>query len=131
MNCIKLTNGKCVIKHESGLSFIIDEGFEITWNHATAKDFNIRGEKLNTLRGKFWVSVKGTKCFEPSENGPHLLIHEKCTPLSDNLTQYKNNFLYFDKGDSDFLVTFLRGMRIDSYAIVPHNWHNTVSYDDI
>lgn len=76
---IELTNGELLIKrygkYTPNLTFILNEdGKHIVWSK-NIPDLNINFDgEAKFIPGEFWVSKKGTKCFRPKVNGPHVLI---------------------------------------------------------
>jgi len=86
----RLDNGKVIANHtgkySSGLCFILDEeydpfynGYEnISWESINLTRDSWAGfNQLRMIRGNFWTSKKGTKCFKPDfASGKHMLLED-------------------------------------------------------
>lgn len=126
---ITLDNGKFLIKKHGkympNLSFISDIPY-LDWQSIDATALNLANGKFDCLRGDYFVSKKGTKCFAVKDNGKHLLLRDDWggafnSSRGHNLTEG----LYLRRASSN------GGGSGYDYAVVPYGWRHKVSVDDI
>ena len=129
-NIIQLEDGRYLFndfgKYRPNLSFILPNQEDLKWSKIPSNSLNLEGRILDSVVGNFWVSRKGSNCFEPTTNGKHILIREDWGGSGDrgDLTQ-NESMLYFRRASSNGGGT---GM---TYAVLPINYKNKVSIDDI
>lgn len=131
---VKLNNGKYLIndygKYCSGLSFIKENNPFVIWAKKNYKDFNFPNGNLDAIYGDFFISKKGTKCFEikPEYKAKHILI---CDSWGGAFNSYRGKVLpekealYFKRAKSNG-----GGVGCD-YAIFQKHWELSVSEDEI
>jgi hypothetical protein len=129
---IKLKDGKYLIndygKYQSGLS-IINNIPLIEWIKKDAKDFNLPEGNIEVVYGNFFISKKGTKCFEikDKENAKHILISDDWGGAFNSYRgrTLPQNGLYFKRASSNG-----GGAGVD-YAILDKDWKHSLSVEDI
>ena len=145
---VEMTNGDFLIqnygKYCSGLGIIVPKGdshigpygqdqcirlFQETDNK-NKSDFNLGEGPLDSLRGKFFVSKKGTKLFKVDPNGPHLLLRDDWGGAFNSyrggkLPTMERGALYYRRASSN------GGGTGYDYAVVPVNWKLEISEDDL
>lgn len=89
--------------------------------------FNLGNGVVDTLRGKYFVSKKGTKLFKVDPNGPHMLLRDDWGGAFNDYRGGKlpDNQLYYRRASSNG-----RGSGYD-YAVVPIDWKQSISEDDL
>ena len=128
---IQLDNGKFLYNHVgkycSGLTFIIDVPY-LNWVEAKKEDFNLPGGYLTYIKGDFFISKKGTKCFRVKENGTHILIRDD---WGGAFSKYRGrilpqlNAVYYHRSSSN------GGGSGYDYGVYLSGWKFTMSEDDI
>ena len=93
-------------------------------------EFNLGGGTLDTLRGKFFVSKKGTKLFKVDPNGPHILLRDDwggafVSYRGGKLPTMERGALYYRRASSN------GGGSGYDYAVVPVDWKLEISEDDL
>lgn len=75
----QLKDGKFAMKaygkYKPNLTFI-NTIPTVVWKRAKREDFNLPEGKIFFVKGDFFVSKKGTKCFRIKEEGKHILISD-------------------------------------------------------
>ena len=143
-----MTNGDYIINHYgkycSGLGIIVPKGDSHIgpygedqsirlFQEADSKnksDFNLGEGPLDSLRGKFFVSKKGTKLFKVDPNGPHILLRDDWGGAFNSyrggkLPAMDGGALYYRRASSN------GGGTGYDYAVVPVNWKLEISEDDL
>ena len=93
-------------------------------------EFNLGEGVLDTLRGKFFVSKKGTKLFKVDPNGPHILLRDDWGGAFNSyrggkLPTMERGALYHRRASSN------GGGSGYDYAVVPIEWKLEISEDDL
>jgi hypothetical protein len=93
-------------------------------------EFNLGSGVLDTLRGKFFVSKKGTKLFKVDPNGPHLLLRDDWGGAFNKYRGGKlpcmdSGALYYRRASSN------GGGSGYDYAVVPVGWKLEISEEDL
>jgi hypothetical protein len=132
---IELTNGEVLCnrfgKYQPNLCFVLNEdNISLGWEDAD-KNYNIDwdGDPVQ-LRGDFWVSKKGTRCFRPKEDGQHVLIRVDwggCfNPTRGNeFNTVKDLALYAREASSN------GGGSGYNFYVLPYGFRREVSLDEI
>jgi hypothetical protein len=66
-------------KYKPNLCWVVKRtpsGPELFWQKRKPAEFNLPEGDISSIRGKFWTSKKGSRCFTPDETGPHLLLRD-------------------------------------------------------
>ncbi len=130
---IKLDNGKFLKndfgKYQPDLCFICPKE-EIVWESKPKKDFNLGDGSVDVIRGKFFTSKKGTKCFEIRPDGYHYLIRDDWGGSFNSyrggvIPNLQGGALYYRRASSN------GGGSGYDYCIVPVEWKKIMSIDDI
>lgn len=132
-NVVELSNGKYLIneygKYNPNISFINDvPDVEHQWKAAKKEDFNLPKGDVSVIYGNYFVSKKGTKCFEINPNGNHLIIKDN---WGGSFNKYRGRTLpqetalYYRRATSNG-----GGNGID-YAVFPKNWKYLLNEEDI
>lgn len=128
---INLSNGKVLMnkfgKYEPNLCFISALPY-LMWEHKEPKEFNLDRGSFSVLRGSFFISKKGTKCFRIEEKGQHILIRDGWGGAFEKYrggTLPEEQALYYRRASSNG-----GGCGYD-YAIYPHDWRYLLSEEDI
>lgn len=130
---IQLTNGKYLVrdygKYSSGLAFILGQNVDVRdlYKPSTPSEFNLSEGSLDIIPGKFWVSKKGTACFEPKDNGPHILVRDGWGGCFNKYRGHTlpEDQLYYHRASSN------GGGSGYDYCIIPKEWRFEVSEEDI
>lgn len=129
---IVLSNGNVLMnkfgKYEPNLCFINTIPHLVWERNIPASKFNLDRGSFDALKGTFFVSKKGTKCFRIEANGPHILIKEDwggafCRDRGRNLPE--SQALYYRRATSNG-----GGMGCD-YAVYPADWKYILSEEDV
>lgn len=131
-NYNKLNNGKYLIldygKYQSGLCIIHSLPL-IEWIKKDSKNFNLPQGNIEVIYGDFFISKKGTKCFEikDKKNAKHILISDEWGGAFNSYRgrTLPENGLYFKRARSNG-----GGAGVD-YAIFDKEWKHSLSIDDI
>lgn len=129
---IQLSEGKFLLrdfsKYGSGLCLISEEP-KVSWERVDPTDFNLPSGDLEALYGVFFISKKGTPCFEelPKEHASHILLMDK---WGVGFSKYRGRTLpqdglYYHRASSNG-----GGFGFD-YAIFPIGWKQMVSIEDL
>ena len=143
-----MNNGDYIVQHygkyASGLGIIVpkndahigpyreDQSIRL-FEEVDMKDkseFNLGSGSLDTLRGKFFVSKKGTKLFKVDQNGPHILLRDDWGGAFNSyrggkLPTMERGALYHRRASSN------GGGSGYDYAVVPIEWKLEISEDDL
>lgn len=145
---VEMTNGDYLIqnygKYTSGLGIIVgkndshigpygeDQCIRLFQepDRLEKSNFNLGSGTLDSIRGKFFVSKKGTKLFKVDPNGPHLLLRDDWGgPFNKyrggKLPTMEGGALYYRRASSNG-----GGIGYD-YAVVPAQWRLEISEDDL
>lgn len=78
------------------------------------------------VKGKYWVSAKGTHCFEVRGDGAHYLCKEDWGGGGDrgDINQEKG-FLYFRRASSN------GGGQGNTWFVIPCSYRKAMSEDDL
>lgn len=133
---IKLEEGKYLAnifgKYEPNLTFILDMKEDWEWKQdVSEKSLNIEKDgTLYSLRGDFFVSKKGSNCFEIKKDGKHYLLKQdwggafnKTRGLT--LPERSEGALYYNRARSN------GGGSGNTYSVISIFWKRKVSIDDI
>lgn len=129
-NKIKLTNGEFLFKdfgkYGSRLH-LIHPSEELLWEVDTPENYNLPTTTLYSLKGEYYESKKGTKCFHIKADGPHVLLRD---PWGGAYNHYRGGSLpednlYFYRASSN------KGGCGCDYAVVPVGWQKELSIEDI
>lgn len=143
-----MTNGDYIINHYgkycSGLGIIVtkddshigpygeDQSIRL-FQEADSKnksDFNLGEGPLDSLRGKFFVSKKGTKLFKVDPNGPHLLLRDDwggafVSYRGGKLPTMDGGALYYRRASSN------GGGSGYDYCVIPIDWKLEISEENL
>lgn len=130
-NVITLNDGNFLIKeygkYKSNLSFL-SEVPAIAWTPCKPSDFNLDRGTFYYIKGEFFTSKKGTKCFRVNPNGKHILLRDSWGGAFEKYrgnTLPKEGAVYYRRASSNG-----GGCGYD-YAVYPANWRYTLSEEDI
>lgn len=143
-----MTNGDFIINHygkyASGLGIIVGKNdshigpygedrcirlFQEV-DRRSKSEFNLGDGPLDSLRGKFFVSKKGTKLFKADPNGPHVLLRDDWgggfnSYRGGKLPGMDAGALYYRRATSNG-----GGMGTD-WCVVPIDWKQEISEEDL
>jgi hypothetical protein len=133
MMIIKLDNGNYLFndygKYSSGLSFILPSEDTEIFKSVETEQYNLPDGDLSEVKGRFFTSKKGTKCFDVKEDGPDVLIRDS---WGGSFNKYRGDTLsllpnqkYFNRASSN------GGGNGYDYVVVPIHTKYTISIDDI
>ena len=145
---VVMTNGNYLLKHygkyNSGLGIIVPKDDSHIGPYGDDKsirlfqepdrkdksDFNLGSGTLDTLRGKFFLSKKGTKLFKVDPEGPHLLLRDDwggafISYRGGKLPGMDSGALYYRRASSN------GGGSGYDYAVVPVDWKLEISEEDL
>lgn len=100
----------------------------LNWEKVLHTDFNLPDGHLSVLKGDFFISKKGTKCFRVKPEGRHLLLQDNWGGPDYPRTRGYNlpeDQLYFRRASSNG-----GGTGFD-YAVVPVGWRFSLTEEDI
>lgn len=133
-NAIKLQNGTYLIndygKYQSGLSIISAIPF-IPYQAISTKELNLEYGDFEYIRGHFFISKKGTKCFKIDNlHGEDILLKDSwggafAKRRGSVLPNEDNGAKYYHVARSN------GGGCENTYAVFPYGWTYTLSEDDI
>ena len=135
-NVITLDNGKFLIrdydKYGSKLS-ILSTLPKVVWEETQPKEFNIASKRekiICRVYGEYFITKKGTKCFRVNPNGKHMMLrgfYGGAMRCADLLYDVRNNpeVIYHKDASSN------GGGLGYRYLIVPRDWKQSLSEDDI
>ena len=129
-NIVILENNKFLIKdygkYSPNVCFISNVP-RIPWEDATRLEFNLPNGDLKKIRGEYFVSKKGTKCFRVDKNGHHLIISDGWGGAFNDYRGHTlpEDSIYFRRASSNG-----GGCGMD-YAVVPIGWRMSITEDDI
>ena len=114
-------------KYKPNLTFISSIPV-IQWENVKREDFNLPKGDLSMIRGDFFTSKKGTKCFKVKANGSHILIKDSWGGAFSKYygdTLPKEGALYYRTASSN------GGGMGNDYAVYLKNWKYELSEEDI
>ena len=127
----ELSNGHFAIgqygKYMPNITFISPIP-EVIWKSVNKESFNLPEGHLYIIKGTFFISKKGTKCFRVDENGDHVLIKDSWGGAFDRYrgrTLPEESSLYYRRASSN------GGGSGNDYIIVPKNWKYQLSEEDL
>ena len=133
-NAIQLSNGSFLIKaygkYQPDICFISKVPIWGVGENIKFSDLNLPGSGyLEIWYGKYFISKKGTKCFELTckEEAPHILVRDSWGGPSNSYrgrTLPENELFYLRSASNG-------GGAGDDYAIIPKGWTNRVNMEDI
>ena len=145
---LTMTSGDYLIQHygkyASGLGIIVLKGDSHIGPYGDDKcirlfqepdrkekaEFNLGGGTLDSIRGTFFVSKKGTKLFRVDPNGPHFLLRDDWGGAFNKyrggkLPTMDGGALYHRRASSN------GGGSGYDFSIVPVNWKLEISEEDL
>lgn len=132
---VELNDGSFLIKdydkYGSGLCILHSRpAFGYEYVSCSKDDLNLPNGSIDVLYGSFFVSKKGTKCFRVDKNGPHKLVRDDWGGAFNDyrggsLPVEGKDVLYYKRAKSNG-----GGMGYD-YVVVPRDWKNVLSVEDI
>ena len=145
---VLLTNGNYLLKHygkyNSGLGIIVPKDDNHIGPYGDDKcirifqspdrldkvGFNLGSGTLDSIRGEFFVSKKGTKLFRVDPNGPHFLLRDDWGgPFNkyrgNKLPNLDGGALYYKRASSN------GGGSGYDYAVLPIEWRLEISEEDL
>lgn len=133
---IKLMNGETLIrrfgKYEPGICFVLsDETVSEYWRSEPLNlNLNFDAHDVSWMPGEFWISRKGSSCFRPKDNGPHILVRTNwggCFEPSRGIEylEVKEFAIYSRKAGSN------GGGSGYNYYVFSRDFRKEVSLDDI
>lgn len=126
----QLKNGSFAIgeygKYKPNLTFINSTPF-LQWEDKKAGDFNLPHGSISVIKGDFFISKKGTKCFKVKNNGRHLIIRDGWGGAFESYRggTLPDNQLYYRRASSN------GGGTGYDYAVVPVDWVYGLSEEDL
>ena len=129
-NVIQLTSGKYLVnrfgKYMPNLSFI-NTVPGVKWTNISKLDLNLPKGSYSFVRGRYFVSKKGTNCFSVEANGPHILIRDEWGGAFNDYRgrSLPEDGLYYRRAASN------GGGSGYDYAIFQYGWKNALSEEDI
>lgn len=132
---IFVTNGEVLCnrfgKYQPNLCFVLnEENISDVWEDSGNKyNINWDGDVVE-LRGDYWISKKGTKCFRPNKEGKHVLIRVDwggCfnPTRGKEYSEIKNIAEYSVRASSN------GGGNGYNFYVLPYGFHREVSIDEI
>lgn len=115
-------------KYRPNLCLVFRRIADLCLQPADYRQFNLEPDgHLRQLIGRFWVSKKGTNCFEPNPDGPHILLACSWGGAFDRTRGQLaiSNPLFCRHASSN------GGGVGTSYWVVPRDFRRTLSEDDI
>lgn len=99
----------------------------LQWENIDRTVYNLPNGDLSIIRGDFFTSKKGTKCFKVKQNGSHILLRDS---WGGCFNRYRGgvlpeNQLYFRRASSN------GGGSGYDYAVIPKNWLYSLSEEDL
>ena len=80
MTMIKLDNGEMLFNHfgkyASGLTFLMKNEEDYNYIPISQQELNVDNGNFSIIKGDFFTSKKGTKCFRIKQNGNDVLIRD-------------------------------------------------------
>jgi hypothetical protein len=145
---VEMTNGDFLIqnygKYCSGLGIIVSKGDNHIGPYGDDRcirlfqepdrleksQFNLGSGTLDSIRGKFFVSKKGTKLFKLDPSGPHILLRDDWGgPFNKyrggKLPTMEGGALYHRRASSN------GGGSGYDYCVVPIDWKLEISEEDL
>ena len=131
---IELTNGEVLCnrfgKYQPNMCFVLNENNICnTWTDVDNYNIDWDGDPVQ-LRGEYWVSKKGTKCFRPKEDGEYVLIRVDWGGCFNPTRGIEFNTVkefapYSRKASSN------GGGNGYNFYVLPYGFHREVSIDEI
>ena len=129
----RLDNGKFIYKddgkYRSNLTIISEKEIPndaqeraTTAYNTDATTFNLPSRVITVVKGKYWVSPKGTHCFEVRGDGAHYLCKEDWGGGGDRGDiNHEPDFLYFRRASSN------GGGLGNTWFVIPTNYRKVMS----
>jgi hypothetical protein len=114
-------------KYKSGLT-IITPFAQMIWVTRSGWEFNIEPTRVETIRGEFFTSKKGTNCFRIDPEGPHVLMKDG---WGGTFNKYRGNSLPFAQAKWHRRASSNGGGAGIDWAIFDHNFKQAISIDNI
>lgn len=119
-------------KYRSGLSILVESYQDYGWKREQnlAGEMNVRfdGDTF-VMRGEYFVSKKGTKCFRVHQNGPHILIKNKWGGAFNSTRGFRwgepEDALYFRRASSN------GGGMGNDYIVFPVGYRRQLREEDV
>lgn len=130
---VELNDGRYLMnsygKYSPDLTFI-NTTPDARWTDIKALDLNLPEGDLSVMHGNYFVSKKGTRCFEITPHGRHILVRDSWGGAFNSyrghtLPDTDHGALYYRRASSN------GGGTGNDFAVLPKDWRNKVSVDDI
>lgn len=113
-------------KYEPNICFLSTYPY-VVFKDVDYKEFNLDKCSLRAIRGDFFISKRGTKCFRIKKDGKHLLLEDRWGGAFNTYRGHTlpQDQLYYRRASSNG-----GGCGVD-YAVVPIGWKSQLSEEDI